>query len=621
MRAHGFPLLALRQKEITVDLIDAVTGPRVRRLQAVAVGLASALVFGLLSFQLGVFAQRALQNGETTAELQLPLTYLWWFMCAMAAATAMGALYVAARVTNENTNARRQTMRRCDIQLLASARQGDPQARCEAGRRYLLGSEGFMRSIPTALDYLTHPTIKDHPQAVKTIAEGLSLDELVEFGHFHSLRQAAKHDSVAAKFKLGVWASTSPDGQADAKAWFAAAAGSMVMAAKALAFVGSGRSNWTAAVLCGLSKEGAIDGAAIAVLGAREALQARNLDRLCACLDSALELLCVPSDAVSELVVAAVRLALETGEEIPYLSVETIQICLERHASAGDLPTMYLMGRALAGRTCDFVIGERLVKAPNLRAAAALLLRAAHGGETRAWLDLYRLHCDHRSSVANAQMSRFFLEKAAECGDPDAQRILGGLLLSRATSLEESERAIHWLFQAHSQGDCRATELLQTLVLPVDDGDAEMAQMSTKAIRMDDPFLASRLMLARYFGLTKLEAMTVDPVNGLRPWGLVVDRNPFIVHGRLSAPRAIPAVTDEARRAAIAAAGLFVRAGVLSEGSWRQRSLRLRRAIERYGIAESVFFASASATRLESLRRGPRWAFRARDVLQMALAA
>jgi TRAP-type transport system small permease protein len=93
----AFPLLALRQKEITVDLIDAATGPLVRRVQAAAAGLAAAGVFGLLSFQLGVFAQRALDNGETTAELQIPLTYLWWFMCAMAAATCAGALFVAAR--------------------------------------------------------------------------------------------------------------------------------------------------------------------------------------------------------------------------------------------------------------------------------------------------------------------------------------------------------------------------------------------------------------------------------------------------------------------------------------------------------------------------------------------
>ena len=43
-----------------------------------------------------------------------------------------------------------------------------------------------------------------------------------------------------------------------------------------------------------------------------------------------------------------------------------------------------------------------------------------------------------------------------------------------------------------------------------------------------DPRLAVRIELARQFGLTKLEALCVDPVDGARPWGLVVGRNPFV---------------------------------------------------------------------------------------------
>ncbi len=92
-----FPLLALREKEITVDLIDAATGPGVRRLQSAVAGLAACAVFGLMAFQLGVFAQRAQQYGETTAELQLPMAWVWWFMCAMAVVTSLCALAVAIR--------------------------------------------------------------------------------------------------------------------------------------------------------------------------------------------------------------------------------------------------------------------------------------------------------------------------------------------------------------------------------------------------------------------------------------------------------------------------------------------------------------------------------------------
>ena len=60
-------------------------------------------------------------------------------------------------------------MRRQDIQLLALARQGDVAARCEAGRRYLRGTDGFPQHIGTGLEYLTHPNLKGSVQAARII--------------------------------------------------------------------------------------------------------------------------------------------------------------------------------------------------------------------------------------------------------------------------------------------------------------------------------------------------------------------------------------------------------------------------------------------------------------------
>ena len=57
------------------------------------------------------------------------------------------------------------------------------------------------------------------------------------------------------------------------------------------------------------------------------------------------------------------------------------------------------------------------------------------------------------------------------------------------------------------------------------------------------------------------------------------------------------------------------------EGDLRRRSLRQRRAFERHGLDESMFFANASSMTLEALRLGPKWAFRAKEPLQLALAA
>jgi TPR repeat protein len=304
------------------------------------------------------------------------------------------------------------------------------------------------------------------------------------------------------------------------------------------------------------------------------------------------------------------------------LGVEVIQSSLEAMAEAGDTTATYFLGCALAGIPCG--TGDApLVRGTNLRAGVALLLRAADGGEVRAWFDLYRLVADHESPVANAQMSQFFLEKAAGAGNPVAQRILGGLLLSKTSSLKDSERAIHWLFQSAGCGDTLAKQLLQTLVLPVE-GTIDAAQVMADAVRAFDPLLASRMMLARHFGLTKLEAMVVNPETGLRPWGLVVDRNPFIVQGRLSAPRAVPAVTAHALSTAAAAAELFARSqrdALGTDGNLRQRAGRLRAACDRFGLDETMFFASASSSLLDRHRLGPKWAYRVREILRSALAA
>jgi hypothetical protein len=164
---------------------------------------------------------------------------------------------------------------------------------------------------------------------------------------------------------------------------------------------------------------------------------------------------------------------------------------------------------------------------------------------------------------------------------------------------------------------------LRSLVLPLAWSDEEAA-LAIAQVRPVDPCLATRLALSRAFGLTKLEALTVDPVDGLRPWGLVVGRNPFISQVRLSAPRAIPANSTPALDTARQAAAFFGQSRVCSdavEGDLRARSLRQRRLFDRLDLDDTMFFSDASSMTLESLRLGTKWAFRARQPLTQALAA
>lgn len=516
-------------------------------------------------------------------------------------------------------------MRREDIRLMAQARQGDPQARCELGRRYLLGCDGFARHVAMGVEHLQHPSVAGLPRAAILLAECLALHELLDLGLQPELARAAAAGSARAQARLGVWLALR-QGVAAGHGWLARAAeGGHDGARAALAAAGPGAATAVTALVQGLHDRGDIDGPAVALRAARLALDERELAALQTALDAVLALLpdsvaaeggAAPERELAVLLAAAVVLAESQQQPLRGVPAELLRQALETRANQGDRDAAYTLGRGLCGLACAGLDAEVFAPHTNMRKGAAFLLRAADAGCDDAWLHLYRLHADHRLSVANPQMARFFLEKAALRGRAEAQRKLGALILREATALEESEQAIHWLWLAAGQADEHARELLASLVLPVAGSETD-AQWALDQVRDVDPWLAARLALARHFGLTRQEALCVDPADGLRPWGLVVGRNPFIQQARLAAPRAVPALGSAALDAAQRAATLFAQAG--SAGDLRSRSTRLRRLFDRLGIDEELFFSDANSTTLESLRLGAKWAWRARQPLREAL--
>jgi TPR repeat protein len=503
-------------------------------------------------------------------------------------------------------------MRRQDIQLLALARQGDTAARVEAGRRYLLGSDGFQQHTATGIDYLTHPNVKDTPQAARIIAESLPLEDIVQLQQEAALPQAAAAGSASAQIKLGAWLCLRHGRTEEGTRWLdaAALAGDEVATAALQAMRQPNADDTLHNLLKILAASGHLDGPVVAVLAARQALTEADLAQVASGLRTALALTPSLTGELAELVTAAVRLAEQSAQPLDGIAPQAIEAA-------------YALGRALCGVPCGVLAPADLAGGPNMRKGVALLLRAADAGCEEAWLHLYRMHGDHNLSVANPQMARFCLEKAALGGQTEAQRKLGALMLRASDSLADSEQAIEWLHKAADANDAHARGLLKSLVLPLEGSEAEAAS-AIELVGRDDPWLAVRLQLARQFGLTKLEALCVDPAEGLRPWGLVVGKNPFIHQIRLAAARAIPALSSAAMDAARRAASFFGQASrdaLAFEGDLRRRSLRQRRAFERHGLDESMFFANASSMTLEALRLGPKWAFRAKEPLQLALAA
>lgn len=516
-------------------------------------------------------------------------------------------------------------MRRQDIQLLARAKQGDPIARCEAARRYLAGSDGFPRHPETAIDYLQHPVLHHAPAACTVLAEGLALDELVRLQQLDALAIAASSRSGPAMVKLAAWKlATWTDPPGARACLLAAAARGERHAREALDTLLAAPDNPAGGALRVLDRRGDIHAVDVMRLAAADAIASNaepgRLGQVIRCMLSMLD----PADP---LVAPFVRDALEASSTSePWwesIAPDKLERCLEAQVARGDAKAALILGRALCGIDHHAMRAAALVDGTNMRRGAAYLLRAADSGCSEAWMLLYRIHADHRLSVANPQLARFFLEKAALVGDVAAQRRLGALTLRDATTVQETEIGIHWLHQAASRDDPCAAHLLRSLVLPVG-GDDAVAEAAIESIRREDPWMACRLRVARDFGLTKLEALSVDLVSGLRPWGLMVGTNPFVTQSRRSAARAVPALSAEAARSLRRSAALFEqsrRDNPAVEGDLRRRASRLKRLLERHGADEAPFFAEVPSRSVDALRCGRKWAARARAPLQMALTA
>ncbi|MEW6707793.1 MAG: hypothetical protein AB1430_23355 [Pseudomonadota bacterium] len=518
-------------------------------------------------------------------------------------------------------------MKRQDIRLLALARSGDTQARCEVARRYLLGADGFPRHLASGVEHLSHPSVAELPAAAQIVAECMTLEEIVQARMMSALQRAADAGLAVAQTKLAAWwlarhvgSAIGPGLLQAAAAQGHAAAQAALLAWRRASVAKAGRA--LADALERLAQHRLLHAGDVALAAASDALAADDLVSADVAIAASLALHDATSPAVSDLVARAVQAAEASGIAFAALDAASIEQILEQRATRGDREAAYALGRALCGVDLGAVPAGAVAQGQNMRKGAALLLRAADAGCDDAWLHLYRVHSDNRLSVANPQMARFFLEKAATRGIAEAQRRLGALVLRGASTLQESEQALGWLHQAAQQGDGHAGLLLRSLVLPLE-GEDEEAEQAIAAVARTDPWLAARLRIAREFGLTKLEALCFDPVSGLRPWGLVVGKNPFISQIRLSAPRAIPALTPQALEHLRSVAEFFARAGAESgryEGDLRRRSLNQRRLFAKLGLDENMFFAVASSVALDSFRLGTKWAFRARQPLRLALA-
>ena len=507
-------------------------------------------------------------------------------------------------------------MRREDLQLRKLAKKGDIEACIKLGELYLTGSPGISKNINIGISYLKIAFPKDQQRAATSLAKYLSLREIVKEDLIYALRHAAENDEIA-RLKLTAWHLLRCEYEI----------GNNLLQRCTTQFIN---------VENGIQQKSSVDNLlrslhalniihpadiiSIVESEARAALSERQLDK---CIQI-LSVLCIHKGPISlnitlhQLICDIVAYAENFKHDLGNLSTDLIEQSLERCSALGHLNACHILGRSLAGYACGHLSANRLVRSQNLRKSVALLLRAGDSGVSMAWLHLFRICSDYRSSVGNPTMARFCLEKAANHGIAEAERCLSVMILRESVEIESMETGMKLLHSAAYKGDSLARSLLRSFVLPVT-GSEDEAQNAISEIHEISPLLAMRLRLARAFGLTKLEALSMNINATIRPWGIVLEKNIQIAKRRLAEPRVIPAASECAVDCLENAANLFsskYQESTVLEGSFRSRSLQLRRLLQKLQVQEKIFFSFATSQQRETIRVGPKWAKVQKDIIK-----
>ena len=492
--------------------------------------------------------------------------------------------------------------------LRRAAKEGDVAAALELARRYFFGAEGFPRHVSLGLEYVQPH--RELTEAKLLVTESLTLAELLANNQEGVLRAVAAR-SRQAQVKWAAWLCI--NGEVEAADAILQNPAGRPKSPKSPPHLATPQR--IAEALQRLEEIAPINGSEVAILAARRALASRNL-QLASLALSVGALLDRSSfvKAAQRTVCELVWLSQELGEPLEGLSPQDLHDALEDAGEQDDARAWFTLGRALCGIACGPNSARTLVTRQNMRRGVALLLRAADAGQVEAWLHLYALSSNGRSSVANPEMARFCLGKAAAAGFSEAQRRLGALVLRESTSLHTIEHAIALLHASASKGDVHATVLLRSLVLPVAGTDEEASQ-ALDEIRSHDRQLAASLELAREFGLTRQEWANLDLSTCAREWGLVTTPSRSL-QPRLAAPRAVPALSSSTLSKLKAAA---VVARMQPRADSTAGRVDLRHLLHKIGIAEDLFFADARVDARDRVRIGTRWAHHASDKLRAAL--
>ena len=497
-----------------------------------------------------------------------------------------------------------------ELLIIRAARAGNAAAQLALGKRYLFGGSGLPQSHATALHWLEKAAENNQPDAWMLIGAHVPFEVANESDNplraafwyerafdggipkaglvlamlvlscwnqaDHSLRNKAMRALQAAAEaglsdaqwllaqQLGIQGATTmpprlshPAGgpQLNAAVEWAtrAAKGGVTDAQRALAECAWAANDHLKFLFWALPLAQEIERRCAAATGRKPARPASELDLLGRCAQALL----ATSDPNSRLIEKYLRTAAEGGHSSAQLSYGLWIARMDKN-------------------------GLRIPAIPGVahyKKAIRWLSMAAEQGEANAWYAMSRIFLKPEFSRRSVAEARRYLEMAANGGHLRAQVELGVVAWRNRRLDERSDiKAVYWLLKAAGQGDVEAKKLLEKIVPPVRKAEwAHTARATfTRDMANQYPFLAARIELGYWFGLTRAEALLIDVQAADHGHCLEIDIRHE--HPR-SRRRLIPVLTGEQRQAIDRAARIFDTADgspAGTEGNYRQRLYRFR---------------------------------------------
>lgn len=506
-----------------------------------------------------------------------------------------------------------------ELGIIRRARTGDSHAQLILGKRYLFGSAGLPKSLPTALHWLQRSAQQDCAEACLLIgthiphhiarqggaavipfyeraydegvlAAGLVLAQLVFDGSdapataalrvkaLHGLRAAAQAGLGDAQWLLAQHGADAEAPKAapgaaprDGQAWLTRAADNGVSAALYTVLgqdwdEGEGerfllRALPMARQLLRDAGEGGEGG------HAANAGQAGKKS--------------APAALAPQAVLLLSRCAQIIGAPDYQGEVEHAELYrfYELAANSGDRAAQLALGLWFARMDAQGARVRASAGVVNFKRAIRWLTQAGEQGLAEAWFALSRIYIKPEFSQRSVMEAQSYLERAADMGHSAAQLECGiHAWRTRRDGENNDVRAAYWLLKAAAQGSAEAETALCKIapcVEPAQWGQA-LAPLAALELAGSQPFLAARLELASLFGLSRAEALLLDLNAADQGHCLVIDIRASYGRGkrRLALLR-----TAQQRQALDRIVRLFenVDCGFSGpEGNYRQRLYRLK---------------------------------------------